>query len=166
MLLIFLKYSDAAREFLGNNLDTKDKVLDGGPKLEWDVPQTYKDIFSGLYKDFEGGKIRIRIEPPSLKGKIASVPFIIFNDADYPIEVTMDMVTAHSGDLLERYEGRVPSILVFPGKNIKRSAKIAILPNSKDVSDRTAFIEVFVQQNGASSDTLMLKKVHIFDATP
>lgn len=163
ILLIFLKYSDEGREFLGGVDTEKTEIAQQADKKDvnslWEIGSAYKHLSGPLYEDFESKKIQAEILHPVVKKNIATIPISLKNNASYPIEISVSMISAHSEKEIEKYRHRLSGIILFPGKKVDRSINVAVLSKSLDESDRTVFIEMFMEQSGTlNSDTLLLKK--------
>jgi hypothetical protein len=172
MLLLFLKYSDAGKEFLGEDRSaetvkeenvSKKGSPDGKDYLfGWSFSDYHETTAVNLLKDLQEGSVQIKIGAPVFKGNIATVPFEFSNRGATPLEAMIEVISGETQDALN-VKNREFGVLIFPGKVVEKKLQVKLKRNSPDPIDRTAFVEVRLEQNGGERESISMERTVVFD---
>lgn len=109
--------------------------------LGWKVPW-FQVGNSTLLEPLKDGRIKATIGDITRKGDVATIPVVIANFTDEVLKARLSMTSAHSEKRFKSFELSTEISALIPGKTEARSIQVAIPQSAASRSERTAFIEV------------------------
>lgn len=112
----------------------------------WNVPELYKS--RELYKAFADKRLSFDIGDSVIEKDNVTIPFVLQNSYSEPVKFVIDMTTVASEKTIPSYK-RFLSVIVLPGTSEKREITVRIPENTISQSDRTVYIDTFLEaRNG------------------
>lgn len=129
---------------------TEEKEIDFAKEDGWIIPSFYEST-SGLFADAKNGKIRMEVGQIKRFQNTVSIPIKVTNKTPSTITFTLSMTSNLSEENIPSYERRTSDSLVAPGTSVEKSVKLFIPKETKNTSDKIAYIELFIKSlNGDS----------------
>jgi hypothetical protein len=130
------------------------------PKVgNWTIDPIYAAVDGKLLHDFQSGRIAVVIGTPSGKGDITTIPFRFSNSTAQTVTASLTASTNESAKRIPSYQLTSSNIHIVPGGTEERTAKVIVPTKSANLSDRSVFIEVYLQS--IDGDTLKIRQEYL-----